>query len=72
VEEHPEYYIPGTELDLARAPQNYTWAKRPRETPHVTIGIPCLATYTRAHAPYGGCGISDMCTDYRATRGRAP
>jgi len=28
VEEHPEYYIQGTELDLARAPQNYTWAKR--------------------------------------------
>ena len=30
VEEHPEYYIPGTELDLARAPQNYTWARRQR------------------------------------------
>ena len=28
VEEHPEYYIPGTELDLAQAPKNYTWAKR--------------------------------------------
>jgi hypothetical protein len=28
VESHPEYYIPGTELDLARAPSNYTWAKR--------------------------------------------
>ena len=28
VEEHPEYYIQGTELDLARAPQNYTWVKR--------------------------------------------
>jgi hypothetical protein len=28
VEEHPEFYIRGTELDLARAPQNYTWAKR--------------------------------------------
>ena len=23
VEEHPEYYVPGTESDLARAPQNY-------------------------------------------------
>jgi glycosidase len=30
VEDHPEYFIPGTELDLARAPQNYTWAKRQR------------------------------------------
>ena len=30
VEEHPEYYIPGTELDLAQAPQNYTWARRTR------------------------------------------
>jgi glycosidase len=28
VESHPEYYIAGTELDLARAPQNYTWVKR--------------------------------------------
>jgi Alpha amylase, catalytic domain len=30
VEEHPEYYIAGTELDLAQAPQNYTWARRPQ------------------------------------------
>jgi glycosidase len=28
VETHPEYYISGTELDLARAPKNYTWVKR--------------------------------------------
>jgi hypothetical protein len=28
VEHHPEYYIVGTELDLARAPQNYTWVRR--------------------------------------------
>jgi glycosidase len=28
VEDHPEYFIPGTELDLARAPQNYTWVQR--------------------------------------------
>ena len=28
VEEHPEFFIAGTELDLARAPLNYTWAKR--------------------------------------------
>jgi hypothetical protein len=28
VEEHPEYYVSGTETDLARAPRNYTWAKR--------------------------------------------
>jgi glycosidase len=28
VEEHPEYYIRGTELDLAREPKNYTWVKR--------------------------------------------
>src|SRR5215831_19228298 len=28
VEKHPEYYIAGTELDLAQAPHNYTWAKR--------------------------------------------
>ena len=28
VEERPEYYVPGTELDLAGAPQNYVWASR--------------------------------------------
>ena len=28
VEGHPEYYVPGTEADLARAPQNYIWVKR--------------------------------------------
>ncbi|WP_342348833.1 alpha-amylase family glycosyl hydrolase [uncultured Nitrospira sp.] len=28
VEAHPEYYIAGSEVDLARAPQNYTWARR--------------------------------------------
>ena len=28
VEEHPEYYISGTEEDLARAPHNYGWARR--------------------------------------------
>jgi hypothetical protein len=28
VEDHPEYYVAGTETDLARAPQNYTWARR--------------------------------------------
>ncbi len=28
VEDHPEYFVRGTELDLARAPQNFTWVKR--------------------------------------------
>ena len=28
VEIHPESYIHGTELDLTRKPQNYTWVKR--------------------------------------------
>jgi hypothetical protein len=28
VQNHPEYYIRGTELDLTQAPQNYTWVKR--------------------------------------------
>jgi glycosidase len=28
VEDHPDYFIRGTEHDLARAPQNYTWVKR--------------------------------------------
>jgi alpha amylase-like protein len=30
VENHPEYYIAGTDVDLMRAPQNYTWVKRKR------------------------------------------
>jgi len=28
VEDHPEHFVHGTEIDLARAPQNYTWVKR--------------------------------------------
>src|SRR6516164_8314481 len=28
VEDHPEYFVLGTELDLARAPQNYTRVQR--------------------------------------------
>ena len=28
VESHPEYFVAGSELDQARAPQNYIWAKR--------------------------------------------
>ena len=27
-EDHPDYFVQGTELDLARAAQNYTWVKR--------------------------------------------
>jgi hypothetical protein len=27
-EDHPEHFIRGTEIDLARAPKNYTWVKR--------------------------------------------
>ena len=30
VEDHPEYFIQGAELDLARAPRNYSWVKRER------------------------------------------
>jgi hypothetical protein len=30
VEAHPEFYLAGTELDLARTPQNYTWVRRSR------------------------------------------
>jgi hypothetical protein len=28
VEDHPEYFVGGAEIDLARAPQNYIWVKR--------------------------------------------
>jgi hypothetical protein len=34
VEAHPEYYVPGTEADLAQAPQNYTWINR-RQGPRI-------------------------------------
>jgi glycosidase len=27
-EDHPEYYVPGTELDLTQAPRNYVWVRR--------------------------------------------
>jgi glycosidase len=30
VETHPEFFVKGSELDRARAPQNYTWVKRQR------------------------------------------
>jgi alpha amylase-like protein len=30
VEEHPEYYVGGTELDLTREPHNYCWVRRAR------------------------------------------
>jgi glycosidase len=30
VEEHPEYFIQGSEMDLTRAPMNFTWVKRQR------------------------------------------
>jgi hypothetical protein len=30
VEDHPDYFVAGTELDLSRAPKNYTWVKRKR------------------------------------------
>jgi glycosidase len=28
VEDHPEYYVHGTDLDVARSPANYVWARR--------------------------------------------
>jgi glycosidase len=30
IEDHPDCFVGGTELELARAPQNYTWVKRRR------------------------------------------
>lgn len=32
VEDHPDYYVAGTELDYARTPQNYTWTRRKKAT----------------------------------------
>jgi len=30
VDEHPEYYIPGTEMTRIQQPKNYVWVKRPK------------------------------------------
>ena len=38
VEDHPEYYIAGTDVELERAPQNYTWVKRRRGDPLLAHG----------------------------------
>ncbi|MFO0969451.1 MAG: alpha-amylase family glycosyl hydrolase [Gemmataceae bacterium] len=38
VEEHPEYFVPGTELDLARAPKNYTWVRRKKGDKLLALG----------------------------------
>jgi len=32
IEQHPEYFIPGTELDLAQAPKNFTRIRTKRDT----------------------------------------
>ncbi len=38
VEDHPEYFVPGTELDLTRAPKNYTWVKRKKGDRLLALG----------------------------------
>jgi hypothetical protein len=38
VEDHLEYYIRGTELDLARAPHNYAWVKRQKGDVLLALG----------------------------------
>jgi glycosidase len=38
VEDHPEYYIAGTELDLAQAPKNWTWVKRKKGDMLLALG----------------------------------
>jgi hypothetical protein len=42
IEDHPEYYIHGTELDLAQAPQNHTWVKQKKKATYcwLTAAIP--------------------------------
>ncbi|MGZ5096204.1 MAG: alpha-amylase family glycosyl hydrolase [Burkholderiales bacterium] len=38
VEDHPEYYVSGTEADLARAPQNYTRVQRRKDDKVLAYG----------------------------------
>ena len=53
IEDHPDYFIKGSELDLARASQNYIWVKRKGgdlllahgRDPYFAAGpIPCNST----------------------------
>src|SRR5262249_29549097 len=38
IEQHPEYYVTGSELDLARPPQNYPWIRRTQGDVRVAHG----------------------------------
>ena len=73
VEDHPEYYVPGTELDLARAPQNYTWVKRKAGRsaagPRPRSVFPRLARHAAAQLRQPGHARSH---DRRASEDRRP
>ena len=78
VEDHPEYYVPGTEADLARAPQNYTWVKRQAGRPAPGPRPRPVLLRLAGHAPArlrqpGHAGGDDRraAEDRRAVRRRA-
>ena len=78
VEDHPEYYIAGTELDLARAPQNYTWVKRKQRRPAARLRtrsvLPRLARHAAAQlrqSRHAGSDDRRAAEDRRAMRRRA-
>jgi len=61
VEEHPEYYIAGTEQDLAQAPQNYTRVKREQGEMILAYGLdPYFAGWPDAlQLNYGNLGTKE-------------
>ncbi len=50
VENHPEYFIPGTEFDLAQAPQNYTRVKRAGGDLHTGVRARSVLFWLAGHA----------------------
>ena len=78
VEDHPEYYVAGTEVDLARAPQNYTWVEadarrpasglRPRSVLRRLAGHASARLQQSRHAGGDDRGAAE---DRRAMRRRA-
>lgn len=65
VEEHPEYYIPGTAEDLSRCPHNYGWAKRKQGNLVLAYGRdPYFPGWTDTfQLNYGNCTTQKAMTD---------
>ena len=76
-DDHPEYYVHGTEQDLARAPRNYVWVKRNRRRSdsgaRARSVLPWLAGYAAAQLRqlrHAGCDDRRAVKNRRAMRRR--